>query len=146
MRGDMQQMNDLLDSSRDQLTSLQTEQADRAPFASLDDDHETGRTTGSESVRSPDLETVHSTSTAPTSVAGQPDWFSQEAGAFRPLPHNSFGQLPQPGPSKVNQRRRSQPRAVAGSAALRRLGGRAMSVDLSNMMQRRLEVSACFCP
>ena len=153
MQTDMPQLQEILHSSQDQVTYLQAEQTDRAAFVSSDDERDSARqgdtSLASEVLLSPDIEggTENDTSTAPTSVVGS-EWmptpqYQTSSIMMGRLPHTSTessSTAPNTGSSKLGMRRRSSQRGVP-SAALRRMGGRAMSVDLSNMMQRRLEVS-----
>ena len=152
MQTDMQQLQEILHNSQDQVTYLQAEQTDRAAFVSSDDERESRQgnaSLASEVLLSPDIDggPENATSTAPTSVVGT-EWmptpqYQTSSIMMGRLPHtstDSSSTASNAGSSKLGMRRKSSQRGVP-SAALRRMGGRAMSVDLSNMMQRRLEVS-----
>jgi hypothetical protein len=152
MQTDMQQLQEILHNSQDQVTYLQAERTDRAAFVSSDDERESrhgNASLASEVLLSPDIDggPENATSTAPTSVVGT-EWmptpqYQTSSIMMGRLPHtstDSSSTASNAGSSKLGMRRKSSQRGVP-SAALRRMGGRAMSVDLSNMMQRRLEVS-----
>lgn len=162
MQQDMQQLRDLLDISRDQITNLQTEQYDRSAFtASTDFDGDSSQTTMTTTMLSPDIDISNrsTASTNATSLQGNTstattDWLPSNANsnwAVRPLPHAhgslgpaaGGGGVPSSTRLQYQQRRRSQPRipgfvgsSLASSAAHRRGGTRAMSVDLSNLLSR----------
>ena len=137
-------MHDMLDSSRDKITLLQGEQSELAASTFFEDEEHEASQIASESLASeimlsPDMATSHAETSPRTSVTGASDWLPQASDSMlKALPHGS-GMSSSTG-GRLGQRRRSQPR-VPGSAAIRRLGGRAVSVDMSNMMQRKLEVS-----
>lgn len=139
MQTDIRQLQELLKDSQDQVQHLLSQQAethDRNSQAELFKHSLAEKSPISlnldVSAVSPGLESNHGR-----------DWHSAN-----PTP-NVMGRLPHTSNestasattngSRIGQRRRSQQRTMP-SSSLRRMGGRAMSVDLSNMMQRKLDV------
>lgn len=149
MRHDMQELHALLDTSRDQIAHLQAERAERGAFSPYEETHSANVSTGtaahSDALRSPGNTSEPSVSTAATSQ-GAHEWLPT------PLYHTSsiMGRLPHTSnessgsstqaSSRGHVRRRSVIRQFP-SASGRRAGTRAMSVDLSNLMNRKMEVS-----
>lgn len=149
MRHDMQELQSLLDSSRDQIASLQAERSERGAFSPYDEpmsaNVSVATTAASDALRSPGNSSEPSTSTAHTSQAAH-DWMPM------PLYHSSniMGRLPHTSTESSSSstqastrghvRRRSVMRQFP-SASTRRNGPRAMSVDLTNLMHRKLDVS-----
>jgi hypothetical protein len=95
MRQDVQELHALLDSSRDQIASMQAERSEQAVFTPFDEVRsggdmslDGGATSNSDALRSPGNSSEPSISTAPTSQAAY-DWVPP------PLPSSSLmGRLP----------------------------------------------------
>lgn len=156
MKADIQQLHDLLDSSRDQIADLQAEQSDMAVFSHLDNSQDVpyaaNESLAREGVLSPDSEQDSGLILRDSIDVGldglPPTPTYREGSASRSFHHSSDDSktsqasstnLPPNAQLRTSQRRRSHIRT--GSVSIRRTSGRAMSVDLSNMMmQRRIEV------
>ena len=150
MRHDMQELHALLDTSRDQIAHLRAERSERSAFSTYDDVPSANNSTETPSVndglQSPGNSSEPSTCTAPTSN-GAHEWmptpFYQSSNIMGRLPHtsNESSGSSSHGGNRGHVRRRSVIRQFP-SASGRRAGTRAMSVDLSNLSNRKLEVSA----
>lgn len=148
MRRDMQELHSLLDGARDQIAVLQAERSERGAFSPYEDAStagiSAGNTSTSDALRSPGNSSEPSTSTAATSHATH-DWMPtpmyQTSSIMGRLPHtsNESTGLSTQASSRGHVRRRSVIRQLPPSAG-RRSGARAMSVDLSNLMHRKIEV------
>lgn len=150
MRHDLQELHALLDKSRDQIAHLQAERSERGAFSpygdGLNGDTSVAMTLASEPLRSPANSSEPSTSTAATSHTVH-DWIPSplyhSSSIMGRLPHTSnesSGSSTQAG-SRGHVRRRSVARQFPPPAG-RRANARAMSVDLSNLMNRKAEVSS----
>lgn len=151
MRVDIQELRGLLDSSRDQLVNFQTERSSDLLTRPLDDDSRSGdlstelQSASDGALRSPGGSSGPSTSTAMTSQGGY-DWMPtpmyQSSNLMGRLPHTSNESAQSNSLSSQighARRRHNFSRQFSGS---RRPGMRAVSVDLSNLAQRKMEV--CF--
>lgn len=149
MRHDMHELQALLDSSRDQIAQLRAKRSERSAFSTYDDvlsaDNSTETPSMNDAFQSPGNRSEPSTSTAPTSN-GAHEWMPtplyQSSSIMGRLPHTSnesTGSSNHTG-TRGHVRRRSVIRQFP-SATGRRGGTRAMSVDLTNLSHRKLEVS-----
>jgi hypothetical protein len=136
MQADIRQLQELLRDAQDQVSHLQTQQFEKDSYSQsipLADELPVSPNPNGPAL-SPNLD-----DSAPR------DWSStyQNANVMGRLPHTSNDSVTSNSTSgsRLNGRRRSHQRTVP-SSSLRRTGGRAMSVDLTGMMQRKLEVSS----
>ena len=143
MQADIRQLQELLQDSQDQVSHLQNQQFERNALdesTSSQTSFAADRSLANELPISPNLSRPN-ISPGLDDGPGR-DWSSayQTSNVMGRLPHtsNDSAASVSTNGSRLHGRRRSQQRTMP-SASLRRLGGRAMSVDLTNMMQRKLE-------